>query len=224
MRGLREQNRAEQRERILAAAFDLFAERGFDEVTVADVARAAGVARATVFNHFESKQGLIEAITVQMLGFYRQMLDDALALLDTPSPVLVRALFDGMGVGIENTRRLQRGVFREIARLQLGFEEGGPAQRMNEGNQARLVELLARGQKRGDLNPEQDPDALANALTSLVNGTITGWLFNEGEPSLRERMRVAAEIFLGSVAVDAAATRAHPLPDLIPPRPTGETP
>lgn len=223
MIGLRERNRAEQRERILAAAFDFFAERGFDEVTVADVARAAGVARATVFNHFESKQGLVEAITVQMLAFYRQMLDDALALDDTPTPVLVRSLFDGMGLGIENTRRLQRGVFREIARLQLGFEEGGPAQRMNEETHARLVELLTRGQKRGDLSREHDPDALANALGSLVNGTITGWLFNESEPSLRERMRAAAEIFLGPVAVDAAITRDHPLPDLIPPRP-GDNP
>lgn len=221
MSSLREQNRAEQRERILSAAWDLFAEQGFDEVTVADVAAAAGVARATVFNHFESKQGLVEALTVQNLGFYTQMLEAALADSDVPTPVLVRALFDGMGMGIENTRRVQRGIFREIARLQLGFEEGGPAQRANEENLGRLVELFGRGQKRGDLRRDLDPEALAQAFSILVNGTITGWLFNEREPSLRERMRAAAEIFLGPVAEDAASSLGDPLPDLVPLRPGG---
>ena len=221
MSGLREQNRQEQRERILAAAWDLFAEQGFDEVTVADVATAAGVARATVFNHFESKQGLVEALTVQNLGFYTQMLEAALADSDIPTPVLVRALFDGMGMGIENTRRVQRGIFREIARLQLGFEEGGAAQRANEENLGRLVELFGRGQKRGDLRRDHDPEALAQAFSHLVNGTITGWLFNEGESPLRQRMRAAAEIFLGPVAQDAAASLSDPLPDLVPMRPGG---
>jgi AcrR family transcriptional regulator len=220
MSGLREQNRQVQRARILSAAFDLFADRGFDEVTVSDVAAQAGVARATVFNHFESKQGLVETITVQMLDYYRQMLEAALAERDTPTAVLSRALYDAMGAGIENARRDQRGVFCEIARLQLGFDESGPAQRMNERNQALLVKLFTRGQKRGELAPGFDPDALASAFTVLANGTITDWLFNETEPSLRERMGAAAEIFLGSVALDAAATRAIPLPDLNPtPRP-----
>ena len=221
MTSLRDQNRAEQRERILAAAWNLFSDVGFDEVTVADIAAAAGVARATVFNHFDSKQGLVEALTVQNLGFYRVMLEAALALEDTPTPVLVRALFDGMGMGIENTRRVQRGMFREMARLQLGFEEGGAAQSMNEENLARVVQLFERGQKRGDFRRDHDPEALAQAFSTLVNGTITDWLFNEREPSLRERMRAAAEIFLGPVAEDAAASRGDPPPDLVPERPGG---
>jgi AcrR family transcriptional regulator len=221
MSSLREQNRQEQREGILSSAWDLFSEHGFDEVTVADVARAAGVARATVFNHFESKQGLVEALTVQNLGFYTQMLEAALAESDTPTPVLVRALFDGMGMGIENTRRVQRGIFREIARLQLGFEEGGAAQRVNEENLARIVQLFERGQKQGDFQRDRDPAALAQAFSILVNGTITDWLFNKREPSLRQRMLAAAEIFLGPVAQDAAASLSDPLPDLAPLRPGG---
>ena len=116
MSGLRERNREDQRARILDTAFELFASRGFDDVTVTDVAESAGVARATVFNHFDSKKGLIEAITTLVLGFYHGMLDNALAQPDVPTPVLLRALFDQMASGIENTRRFQRGVFREIAR------------------------------------------------------------------------------------------------------------
>ncbi|KJK50374.1 TetR family transcriptional regulator, partial [Saccharothrix sp. ST-888] len=44
---------------IADAAFGLFAERGFDRVTVAEVARAAGVAVNTVFNYFPAKEDLL---------------------------------------------------------------------------------------------------------------------------------------------------------------------
>ncbi len=44
--------------RIAQVAAGLFLERGFDEVTVAEVARAAGVSSVTVFNHFPRKEDL----------------------------------------------------------------------------------------------------------------------------------------------------------------------
>jgi AcrR family transcriptional regulator len=212
----RQRNRAQQRERILGAAFELFAARGFDDVTVEDVARAAGVARATVFNHFSSKQGLVEAITVQVLRAYEAMLDAALADAETPVPRLLRALFEGMGAGIENARRFQRGVFREIARLQLGFDEGGPTDRVNAANHERLVKLFARGQERGEIRRDHAPETLAAALTCLANGTITRWLFEETADPLRERMRGAIDALLSPVAAAAHDADPAPLPDLLP--------
>ena len=49
-------------ERILGAAERLFAERGFDSVSISDVAREAGVCKANVFHHFAGKQALYEAV------------------------------------------------------------------------------------------------------------------------------------------------------------------
>jgi AcrR family transcriptional regulator len=216
MTGLRERNRLQQRQRIQEAAFALFAERGFEEVTVTEVAEAAGVARATVFNHFASKRGLVEAITEQVLVYYQEMLDHALAAHEVPTPLLLRALFEQMGAGIEGFRRFQRGVFREIARLQVGLDEGGPAQSINEQNHARLCELLARGQARGEVAREHTPDALASAFSILANGTITAWLFADTDESLQVRMREAVSIFLAPVAEPGDAST--PLPDLSPAR------
>jgi AcrR family transcriptional regulator len=56
--GRREQRKAQTRAEVRAAAQRLFAERGFDAVTIADVAASADVAVQTVFNHFESKEAL----------------------------------------------------------------------------------------------------------------------------------------------------------------------
>jgi AcrR family transcriptional regulator len=57
--GVRERKRQETRARIVDAAADLFAERGFDDVSVLEIARRAGVVEKTVFNHFPMKEGLV---------------------------------------------------------------------------------------------------------------------------------------------------------------------
>jgi AcrR family transcriptional regulator len=57
--GLRERKKRETRETIARAAWKLFARRGFDAVTVADIARAANVSEKTVFNYFPTKEDLV---------------------------------------------------------------------------------------------------------------------------------------------------------------------
>src|SRR3954462_11861579 len=58
MGGRRELRKARTRAEVRATAQRPFAERGFDAVTIADVAAAADVAVQTVFNHFETKEAL----------------------------------------------------------------------------------------------------------------------------------------------------------------------
>jgi AcrR family transcriptional regulator len=57
--GLRERRRQQTRARIVDAAAELFAERGFDAVSVVEIAQRAGVVEKTVFNHFPVKEGLV---------------------------------------------------------------------------------------------------------------------------------------------------------------------
>ena len=65
--GLRERRKHEARQAISGAAMALFAARGFDEVTISQVAEAAGVSKMTVTNYFPRKEDLVfdraEAIT-----------------------------------------------------------------------------------------------------------------------------------------------------------------
>src|SRR4029453_7084391 len=56
--GLRERKKAQTRQLIADTAWRLFADRGFERVTVAEVAREAEVAVATVFNYFPTKEDL----------------------------------------------------------------------------------------------------------------------------------------------------------------------
>jgi AcrR family transcriptional regulator len=82
--GLRERKKEQTRRLIAEAAWRLFADRGFDRVTVAEVARQAQVAVATVFNYFPTKEDLF----YYRLEAFGARLVDAVATRPAGEPVL----------------------------------------------------------------------------------------------------------------------------------------
>lgn len=73
--GRREVHKARTRDALRAAAMRLFTERGFDGVTMDDVASAAGVSRRTAFRYFRSKDDLVMTVPLDWIPLF----DDAVA-------------------------------------------------------------------------------------------------------------------------------------------------
>jgi AcrR family transcriptional regulator len=82
--GLRERKKQRTRRQIAETAWRLFAERGFDQVPVAEIARDAEVSEATVFNYFPTKEDLV----FHRMEEFEQELLDALRSRDTGESIV----------------------------------------------------------------------------------------------------------------------------------------
>lgn len=173
-------------QRVVGAASDEFARRGFEGARVDQIARRAGVNKQLVFYYYGSKRGLFQAV----VGRAAAELERALTELAI-SP----------GRPLERIRRALEAQFDYLARrpeLVALLSEGGRAQGAPFAPAIkRIVVLLAEGQGRGDVRDDVDPHvAAAQALVLMI-----GYLRHEGviaasapsliadEPALRERWR-----------------------------------
>jgi AcrR family transcriptional regulator len=74
--GLRERKKQQTREKIARVALELFAERGYDETTLADIAEAADVSPRTIFSYYESKEDILFCEEGVFIDRLEQMLED----------------------------------------------------------------------------------------------------------------------------------------------------
>lgn len=116
--GLREQKKQQTRDAIADAAWRLFADRGFPAVTVAEIARAAGVSTATVFNYFPTKEDLV----FPRLEAFGERLVEAVAArpAGTSAPAAVRDFVlqpGGLLAAIEHGDRGATERLRTISRM-----------------------------------------------------------------------------------------------------------
>ncbi|MET9470786.1 TetR/AcrR family transcriptional regulator [Streptomyces sp. NPDC002917] len=111
---LREQAAAQTRALILQRAAELFADRGYGRVTVADIASAAGVASKTVFASVGSKGDILDRIVGQgvVASGYEQAMRQILALR-TPEAVLA-ALARGTRAGNEGQFTVHEAIRKAL--------------------------------------------------------------------------------------------------------------
>jgi AcrR family transcriptional regulator len=137
---------------IVAAALQLFADRGFAATRLEDVATVAGVSKGTVYLYFESKEQLFEAVVREAIA---PNIDRAEALVDGfegPTPELLRALFgfvagvlDTPLTGVMKLLVAESGNFPQLARLY--------ADLVLRRVFALIRRILERGVTRGEFRP-----------------------------------------------------------------------
>lgn len=136
---------ARNRTRLLEAAATLFRERGLD-VSVAEIAEAAGVGRGTLFRNFASKEDLIAAIVAEKMAEAstrgRELLDQSM----TGGEALFEFLTEMVG-----RQQVDRSLFEALDDTWLGREE------IRQG-QAEVIgvidQLLRRAQQEGSVRPD----------------------------------------------------------------------
>ena len=157
---------AETRTRLLRAAADAFAARGYDGTRVADIAAAAGVSNGALYAHFGSKAELLVA-SIRAHG--GRVLADLLAA-DPERPVADLLLQVGRSLP---RRRDDRSYLAAEALIAARRDEdvAGLMRAYTSERAEWLAGLIIAGQSGGELDPALSPDALAHFCLLLAFGS-----------------------------------------------------
>jgi len=192
--GLRERKKVRTRELIAETARTLFAERGFEAVTVGEIARAADVSQQTVFNYFPTKEDLVfwrlEAFEAELLA----------AIRDRPEGEPVIAAF---GRFVRRPRGLlaeQDAAARErLAGITRTIAESAALLARERETLARytasLATLIAEEQGAGpaDIAPTVAATALMGVHQALVAQARAGLLAGTSHAALARRLEEQAD-------------------------------
>ena len=157
---------AETRERLLRAAADVFARRGYDGTRVADIAVAADVSSGALYAHFGSKAELLVAA---LRAHGRRLLAEVLAA-DPGRPITDLLLL----VGRRLPRRRDARGYLIVEALVAARRDEDVARPMRDyvGERAdSLAELVRIAQADGELDPSLSPNALAHFCLLLAMGS-----------------------------------------------------
>ncbi len=185
---LRARKKEKTRRALSRHALRLFADRGFEETTVDEIAAAAGVSRRTFFRYFASKEAVIFADHEAHLGMFR-----ASCAGRRPG----ESGFDAISRACLDLARVYEKERADLVRHRI--IDGVPALLAAEAVldmkwEAAMAEELC--DERADAATQHRSRALAGALMGLVRATLREWRASEGAIDLF----VLAEAHLAAVA------------------------
>lgn len=186
---LRQRRRADTQRLIQSHALRLFTEHGYDSITVADVARAAGVSPMTVYRHFPTKEDLV------LSDQYNRLIADQIAALPAEGSLVRRigsALVQAAGIAVASDDAAPAGTLPDsgtkaelLARLQLMIST--PALRARNYDSQFAAQKAIVDALRGD---RSDPDSefrlwvAAGACLAAMNVALMRWAEQDGQPDL----------------------------------------
>ena len=189
--GLRERKKAKTRLAISNVATEMFIERGFDHVTVAEVAAAADVSVATIFNYFETKEELFFDREGESIEAQRRFILERKAG-ETIASALHRGILAAIDAGLPPLMADGASFLRTIdgssalrARVRLGFEKA----------EALLAETIAEETEAvaGDPTPQIVAAMFVAIQRTLVESAGAAALRGDAVASTKRRLRQACD-------------------------------
>ncbi len=157
-------HRAERREAIIRGAAEAFVEHGYEATSLEDVAEAAGISRALLYRHFDTKQAIYRAVLDDFLANFHRVVTRPRQ--DRVSEQTLDGLIEAAKIDPNGFRLFFRHAVREPD-FQSYFED--IAQQRIDYIQKQLEDSIKDAAQR---------KFIANLLQELVIGTILIWIEN----------------------------------------------
>ena len=172
--GRRERNKQDKRQRIRAAASELFARHGYAAATLRDIARQAGVGLGTLFDYADDKRDLVFLIFNEQLG---ALADEALAAPRPEQPLVTQlmAIFAPHYRALGATPALSRILLQELTFYSEG-KQAGAFLKIRARLIAGIVRLVRTAQHERRIAATEDAEFVARHLFFVYSAAIRWWI------------------------------------------------
>jgi TetR/AcrR family fatty acid metabolism transcriptional regulator len=188
----------DKREAILRAGVKVFAQKGYFNSKVADVASEAGVADGTVYLYFKSKDEILHSIFDQAMAVFIDEGKKELSSIDGPIEKLQK---------IAKLHLQRLSTDRDLA-IVFQVELRGSIKFMQEFSAAGFAdyldiirETIEDGQQAGVFRPDVKPVVAAKILYGALDEMVTNWILSKKEYALSPMADEVLKTFLGGMSV-----------------------
>jgi TetR/AcrR family fatty acid metabolism transcriptional regulator len=182
-----------KRERILRAAIDVFAQNGYFNAKVAEVAKAAGVADGTIYLYFDGKEDLLITIFREHTRNYLQSLERELAHVRRPEErirIAIRHHLEALGRDRALAIVAQVELRHSLKFMSL-FSQQEVADYLNM-----LRKMIEQGQADGSFRRTLHPALVAKAVFGILDEMVTSWILSEKDYDLAAGSEQIADLIL----------------------------
>lgn len=182
-----------KRERILRAAVDVFAEHGYFNAKVAQIAKSAGVADGTIYLYFDGKEDLLITIFREHTQSYLRSLEQRLANVNRAEErlrIAVQHHLETLG-----RDRALAVVSQVELRHSLKFMSLFSQQEIADYLVV-IRKIVEQGQQEGTFRRTIHPQLVAKAIFGVLDEMVTSWMLSEKEYDLPAQSEQVADFIL----------------------------
>lgn len=187
--------RAPMETKLIAVATRLFAEKGFDRTTVADIVKEAGVTKGAMYHYFASKDDLLSEVYTRVLRVQMRRLEE---IADSTAPVLDRIRAAAADVATTSIENIDDTMIFWRSMHQLGEEQQSAVRRDRREYHSRFKALLEEAVDAGQVRTDIPIDIVIDYFFGAVHH-VTSWYHADGSLTPRGVGDYFAELLMTSL-------------------------
>ena len=187
----RKEQALETKERIYSAAIELMDQEGFENITIADISKKAGVSVGAFYHYFTSKNDILAEIFHKADEYFSTQVISRLTKGNTPEKII--KYFDdyakfNMRSGVELTKQ----IFNP--KIKFFIKKDRPMLTI-------LEDLIQDGQEKKEIRADEDPQELSRLLFVMARGVVFDWSVYDGSYDLEAQMHKYMECLVSTLRI-----------------------
>ena len=200
-------SKADRRRQILDAAVRVFAEKGFTQCRVSDIAEDAGVAYGLVYHYFGSKDEVLDTLFLERWDVMVALISD-IDKQEIPARDKLYAIASFIVDSYRHDPHLMKVIIVEVTRAANSF--GQTHLDVIRQAYAGIGAIVATGQADGEFRDDVTPQFAALAFYGAIEQVLTGWIFEflpRGDAEYEQAKAFVVETICGGLDAVGAPAR-----------------